>query len=104
MINTKDIKERIELDFKNRALETIEILNNAIINTQYLNSPRIIRCILFLAEGDIEKLKRNIQAAKEDPRDVMLWAEYINLSELHKIKRVRDFNKTFDTCEQDVKE
>ncbi|MFW9993946.1 MAG: hypothetical protein ACFFD4_18020 [Candidatus Odinarchaeota archaeon] len=37
---------------------------------------RIIRCILQLSEGKEEKLTHYIQAALEDWRDVILWAEY----------------------------
>jgi len=101
---TKDIKDKIESDFGDRAKDVFKIIDEAISKTDYLNHNRIIRCILFLAEKDIDKLKKNIQTASYDPRDVMLWAEYSNRGQEQKPKRIRDFNKTFDDCMTDVKE
>ena len=94
---------KIESDFGNKASNVFRIFDEAISKTDYLNHNRIIRCILFLAEKDIDKLKKNIQAAECDPRDVMLWAEYSNKGQDQKPKRIRNFNKTFNECEIDVK-
>jgi hypothetical protein len=106
MIYTKDIRDKIESDFVDQTSDVFRIFDEAFLKADYLNHNRIIRCILFLAEKDIDKLKRNIQAAECDPRDVMLWAEYLNKGQdqNQKPKRIRDFNKTFDECEVDVKE
>jgi len=104
MIITKDIKDRIESDFGDRAPEVIKIFNDALAKTDYLNDSRIVRCIIFLADGDIEKIKKNIEVAIYDPRNVMFWAEYTNREQLETIKRIRDFTKTFDQAENDVKE
>jgi hypothetical protein len=104
MTYTKDIRDKIESDFGDKASDVFKIFDEAISKTDYLNHNRIIRCILFLAEKNIDKLKKNIQTAEYDPRDVMLWAEYSNKGQTQKPKRIRDFNKTFDECETDVKE
>ena len=104
MIYTKDIDDKIKLDFGDKASDVLRIFEEAISQAGYLNHNRIIRCILFLARKDIVKLKKNIQVAVDDPRDVMLWAEYTNLGQDENPKRIRDFNKTFDECENDVKE
>ena len=104
MIYTKDIDDKIKSDFGDKASDVLRIFEEAISEAGYLNHSRIIRCILFLAEKDIDKLKRNIQIAIQDPRDVMFWAEYLNKGQDEKPKRIRDFNKTFDECENDVKE
>jgi hypothetical protein len=104
MIGTKDIHERIESDFGDNASEVIGLFDDAISKADYLNNNRIIRCILFLSDRDIEKLKKNIDTATYDPRDVMLWAEYSNKGQGPSIKRIRDFNKTFDLVDTDVKE
>lgn len=104
MIESKDIKAKIQSDFGNRASEVHKILEEAILKTEYLKSDRIIRCILFLAEKSIEKLKKNIEIAEFDPRDVMLLAEYSNRDFEMNPKRVRDFNKEFEFCEINVKE
>lgn len=103
MIYTKDIKDKIEADFGDKASDVFRIFDEAISQADYLNHNRIIRCILFLAKKDIDKLKSNIQAASYDPRDVMLWAEYFNNGQEQNPKRIRDFNKTFDECEIDIK-
>ena len=98
MVNTKDIRERIEIDFGDRASEVMAIFNAAIAKADYLDNDRIIRCILFLSENNIEKLRKNIEAATADPRDVMYWAEYSN-QDLASPKRTRDFNNSFSEAE-----
>jgi hypothetical protein len=104
MISTKDIRERIEFDFGDKTSEAINIIEEAIAETEYLSQDRIIRCIIFLANKDLDKLRNSIQSAIEDPRNVMLWAEYKNLGINENPKRIRDFNKTFAQSENNVKE
>lgn len=95
MINTKDIKERIETDFGEKASEVYRIFNKAFERADYLKSDRIIRCIVFLAGKDIEKLKEYIEVAIFDPRDVMFWAEYKNHGH-NNPTLIRNFNLPFD--------
>jgi hypothetical protein len=97
MVDTKDIIERIELNFGHKTSEAIRMLDDAISKADHLNDTRIIRCVLFLADGDIEKLNKSIQAATADPRDVMYWAEYIDHEQIG--KRVRDFTRPFNEAE-----
>jgi hypothetical protein len=104
LITAPDIKERIQFDFGDNAIEATKILEEAISRYEYLNHERIIRCIIYLSDKKLDKLKESINQAKDDPRDVMLLAEYINLGDNEKPKRVRDFNKTFQNCEKDVHE
>ena len=105
MVFKEDIIQQIKLDFKDSADKVVEILSNAISKTDYLKTDRIIRCIIFLAKGDIDKLEKYIDNAIFDPRDVMLWAEYENPdNDNFSHKRIRDFNKTFDKCTENVKE
>ena len=106
MIKLKDdIIQRITLDFDDLADSAIGILQKAIAKTEYLKTDRIIRCIIFLSKGNLGKLENNIHIAISDPRDVMLYAEYENLDDKDfKYKRVRDFNKTFEKCTENVKE
>lgn len=99
-----DIREKIKTDFGEKAAHILEILDEAIAKTDYLSTPRIIRCILFLADGNMDKLKKMIVNAQHDTRDVLLWAEYEQIGEPFHPKRIRDFNKTFDECEIDVNE
>jgi hypothetical protein len=102
MIDFIDINERIKTDFGDKASDAVEILKDAVGKTDYLNHPRIIRCIIFLADKNIENLKLHIQTAINDPRDVMFWAEYARCDIEQNPKRVRDFNKTFDQSEKNV--
>ena len=72
-----------------------KILTEYLTKYDYLNSDRIIRCVIFLANNEIESFKSFLKSAKGDPRDVMWWAEYENRESLDNNKRVRDFSKTF---------
>lgn len=105
-IETPDIKEKIHSDFGDKAEVAIKTLRAAIAKHDYLNSGRLLRCIIYLADKNIEALKKYIDNAIGDPRDVMYWAEYINREQGFEgnPKRVRDFNKTFQNCENDVHE
>jgi hypothetical protein len=101
----EDIIQRIETDFNENSDKAIEILSSAISQTNYLDTDRVIRCIVFLAQGDLSKLKDSIEKAVFDTRDVMLYAEYENLNDKNfNFKRIRDFNKTFDKCTENVTE
>lgn len=99
-----DIVDRINTDFGESANKATAMLIDAITNVDYLKTDRVIRCIIFLAKGNLTDLNRFIENATYDTRDVMLWAEYEGLKENEKPKRVREFNKTFDECSNDVKE
>ncbi len=104
MITTKDIKQRIKSDFGESSGEAFELLQNAINKHDYLDSDRIIRCIIYVANKTIKGLKHSIDTAIIDWRDVIMLAEYVNLEKNQVPKRVRDFNKTFEKCEDDIKE
>jgi hypothetical protein len=106
MLDTFDIREKINADFGDKALDVVRIFDEAISKANYLNQDRTIRCILYLSDKDLNKLKENIETATYDPRDVMLWAEYENRGqgEMDELKRIRDFNKTFDQADKGVRE
>ncbi|MEO6301828.1 MAG: hypothetical protein ABIP51_01530 [Bacteroidia bacterium] len=104
MTNIPDIHEKIKADFGAQAEEAFELIKAAIVGNGHLNDARIIRCIIFLADKKIEQLRSTIRKATIDPRDIMLWAEYIQSGPGDQTKRVRDFNKTFDQSENDVRE
>ena len=99
-----DIITRVNTDFGENANKAITLLIDAINKADYLKTDRVIRCIIFLAKGDLVLLKKYIEAATCDTRDVMLWAEYEKSNGDFNLKRVRDFNKTFEECSNDVKE
>jgi hypothetical protein len=96
MLFKEDIVKKIHSDFGERSSEAIEALHNAIERTGYPETDRIVRCIIFLSEGNIEELNHYIEVADRDERDIMFWAEYERLSgESLNYKRVRDFSKAF---------
>ncbi|WP_018344383.1 hypothetical protein [Cytophaga aurantiaca] len=92
----EDITARIHADFGEDFNNAFEILRSAIEKTDDLNSDRIIRCIIFLAKGNIDALHKYIKVATVDPRDIMLWAEYEASNSSADHKRLRDFDKTFE--------
>ncbi|MTH14139.1 hypothetical protein [Flavobacterium sp. LC2016-01] len=94
-----DIENRIKTDFGENSSEVFKILTAAVQKNDYLKTDRIIRCIVFLSERSIEKLKQSIETAILDPRDVLFWAEYTIRKELGTEKRVRDFNNNFDDAD-----
>jgi hypothetical protein len=95
LTSTIDIHKKIKSDFEDKSNDVILILDEAISKADHLNNDRIIRCILFLADKDLEKLKKSIEAATRDPRDVMYWAEYTNHDTIDKTTRIRDFSQPF---------
>jgi hypothetical protein len=106
LIETPDIKEKIYSDFGDKAETVIKMLREAIAKHDYINSGRILRCIIYLTDKNFEVLTKYINNAIGDPRDVMYWAEYINREQGFEgnPKRVRNFNKTFQNCENNVNE
>lgn len=80
---SQDIIKQIEQDLE--LLSTVDTLNNN--NDQNL---RLIRSILFLSRGDLDRLEHYIKIANTDFRDLLYWAEYTEDG-----KQVRDFTKPF---------
>lgn len=95
MLLAPDIHEKVQTDFRENFAEVLALLNHALTTTDYFND-RIVRCIIFLADKDVERLKKYLEAAHADPRDVMYWAEYINHDQIYKTTRVRDFSQPFE--------
>jgi len=98
-----DINVKIYTDFGANVNKATTMLIDAINKVDYLKTDRVIRCIIFLAKGNLTDLNKYIEAATFDARDVMLWAEYEKLSGDLNYRRQRDFNKTFQECSNDVK-
>jgi len=90
-----DIKSRIATDFGDKSIQAVNLLRDTIRLNEYLNHPRILRCILFLSNGNIDNLNKNIEIAKLDPRDIMLFAEYLHRGNNEQPERLRDFNNPF---------
>tara|TARA_B100000678_G_scaffold24942_1_gene18885 strand:- start:1470 stop:1775 length:306 start_codon:yes stop_codon:yes gene_type:complete len=92
---SKDIVEEMKIRFTSEYDTANKVLTEYLTKYDYLNSDRIIRCVIFLADNGIESFKSFLESAKGDPRDVMWWAEYENRESMDNNKRVRDFNKSF---------
>ncbi len=85
-----DIYQKIENDFgpeAKLAVEQIEILD---ARSKGLVSDRMLRAMVFLAKGDIERFKQVIELGRTNYRDVLWQAEYDCGEE-----QLYDFNKTF---------
>lgn len=104
MIFKDDIIARINTDFGENSNKAMTMLIDAINKVDYLKTDRVIRCIIFLARGNLTDLNKYIKTATFDTRDVMLLAEYEKLSGDLNYKRLRDFNKTFDECSNNINE
>ena len=96
MIFEDDIADEINADFGERANAAVKILKDEILEKEQLYTNRIIRCIIYLAKGNLTDLENYIKAATIDPRDVIFWAEYTGIEQKKVPEHVRDFTKTFD--------
>lgn len=75
-----DIHQRLVLDFGTNAKIAYDALGRFVDSDPRRDSTdernRIVRCLLRLAEGDMQKLEHHIAVALRDRRDVISWAEY----------------------------
>lgn len=79
-----DIKDRIIRDFDAQRATALALMET--FESEEKLSPRISRCIVHLAQGDLSKMEKYIQTAKNDWRDVIIWAEVVPL----------EYNRPFD--------
>lgn len=84
-----DIVERVTRDYPGElgfeVLRLIEGLEFA---------ARVIRSVLYLADGDFEALQRYARRAEQDARDVIFWAEYEE-HDAQKPRRARSMAEPF---------
>jgi len=74
---TDDILAKIRQDFSGgEMLPVIEMLGELQTEDAGLFSDRILRCILFVARGRFEALADAVALARQDPRDLIVDAEY----------------------------
>lgn len=89
-----DIQRRLETEFEGAASSVVDELEKFIVAYQRLAGTqpgdRVIRCVIYLARGNREHLTHYIKAALDDPRNVMLWAEYDQDD-----RRINNFNMPF---------
>ncbi|MCD2259323.1 hypothetical protein [Psychroserpens luteolus] len=90
----EDIKQEVKHLFEDDYMTVMSILSTFLLKHEQINTSRVIRCVIFLSEGNIVAFKNYLECARIDPRDVIFWAEYENL-EGSNLKRLRDFSKPF---------
>ena len=92
MMLVRDIWGKVNKDFETpeEAALALSVLADFVVQNQELSSDRIVRCIVFVANGDLTRLEKAIDLAKEDYRDLIVWAEYNEKNE-----RVRDLTNPF---------
>ena len=90
MVMVVDIQNKLELDFGPELVFAKDELEALYITTNWLVSDRVVRSVIYLANGDIDLLKENIERALTDHKDLLWQAEYNRGDE-----QLRDFNKTF---------
>jgi len=90
----KDILKKIDEDFKEDVDHAKKAIQPYLLNQIELRGPRIVRSLIFLSNGQIDELGKQIEIAKLDYRDTFLMAEYEGINTGHP-KRVRNFDKEF---------
>jgi hypothetical protein len=89
----QDIEARLECEFAEPALSTARGVLARIPD----QSPRILRCVLHLAGGSLDRVFHFAEAARLDFRDVIYWAEYEEPDSPGASPRhVRDFHSPFE--------
>lgn len=86
-----DIYQKIENDFGESARYIHEELKILDAKTKGMIGNRIIRAIVYLANGDVSTFREKVKLAQVDWRDVLLQAEY----GYPENERLRDLDKTF---------
>ena len=86
-----DINLRIKNDFS--LTEDQKLVENILSSLKINERDRVVRCILYIAKGNINSICEMERLAKIDYRDVIMSGEY----EYPSGKRLRDFNEPFYT-------
>jgi hypothetical protein len=88
----KDILVRVTEEFGACAGKAIELLEA--VPSPLTERVRTLRCIVFLAEGDLRLLPLLVEHAFADYRDIIFWAEYRDW-ESERPQRIRNFGRPF---------
>ena len=74
-----DIRRKIARDFAPAAAQRVQTrLQEERAAALAIFTDRIVRCALFVADGDIARFEQAISLAHTDWRDLIVWAEYDN--------------------------
>jgi hypothetical protein len=80
-VSEDDVERIIKRDFTNEKSETIMNIFYEYKSESIQGRNRVLISILKLSDGDINKLRKYVEIAKTDYRDVIAWAEYPNYFE-----------------------
>ena len=87
-----DVMAKVVHDFgRNKDLAIMNIRQEFSLADE---SHRVLRCLVFLSKGDLDHLSQWITRAKEDYRDILFRAEYVDWNSQKPI-RVRNFCNPF---------
>ncbi|MCZ6455030.1 MAG: hypothetical protein O6909_12400 [Alphaproteobacteria bacterium] len=88
-----DIRRRIARDFGPADASALLIdIEERCAADPNIFSDRIVRCVVYVANGDLETARRAVSLALIDTRDLIVWAEYDNKFE----DQLRDLSAPFD--------
>jgi hypothetical protein len=87
---TPDIQKKLQDDFGNDFYAVLDEINKWDIETKSLLEDRLLRSVIYLSEGKIEKFLEQKELSRLDPRDIYWQAEYDGGEE-----RIRDFSRPF---------
>lgn len=73
-----DILGKIDRDFEDLEDASLaqSVLADFVAQNEELAGDRILRCIVFVANGDLDILEKAVELALVDYRDLIVWAEY----------------------------
>ena len=92
MMLARDIWGKVNKDFETpeEAALALSVVADFVEQNRELSSDRIVRCIVFLADGDLDRLEEALDLAKKNHRDLLVRAEYNEKND-----RVRDLTQPF---------
>ncbi|MDB2506318.1 hypothetical protein N9X20_02090 [Opitutales bacterium] len=85
-----DIQKKLKADFGDDFYAVLDEINKWDIETKSLLEDRLLRSVIHLSEGKIEKFLEQKELSRLDPRDIYWQAEYDCGEE-----RIRDFSRPF---------
>ena len=90
----RDIKDKMAKDFGADLEAARQLVDVCVPGSAGSLDGRLLRAVLFLANGDLTKLEEAVAGCLLDWRDVLFVAEYEDRG--GEPVRVRDFNKSLD--------
>jgi hypothetical protein len=92
-----DVVTSVQAHFaENKWAQVLELLDGYGVEPYERERERVQLAILNLSLGDEEKLRENIAVAKQDYRDVLLWAEYPEESRIDTAEKRKEIHDLFE--------